>query len=418
MSEENGLSKYRFIILLALIPIIVSTEVMWLSLAPISSMAEAYYGVSSLSIAMFSMSYMIMYIVFSLPASWIVDKFGYRVSLMIGAALTAVFGLIRAFFADNFTLVLIAQFMIAIGQPFLLNISTKVPANWFPISERSTSAGILTMAQYIGFAVPMLLAPMIAENYGIPDTFLVFAIIAVVSALIAIIFTREKPLVAPPGPIAPKEDFNLISIKHLFANKAFMFVLFICLVSMGIFNTLLTLLEAILLPRGISSELAGIVGTIFVIAGIIGAVVLPIISDRMHKRVPFFIINIIVLIPVYLGFTFVQNFPLLAVLAGIAGFLTMGVAPILFQHGTEVAYPLQEGTSLGVILLMGQISGAFFVYLFDFLQNTTGSVVWPMLFVVMLTAIELPLALRMKESALNSSQTNGKRKTSDRFLAS
>ena len=401
MSEKNGLSKYRFIILLAIIPIIVSTEVMWLSLAPISSMAEEYYGVSSLSIAMFSMSYMIMYIIFSLPASWAVDKFGYRFSLMIGAALTAVFGLVRAFFADNFTIVLIAQFMIAIGQPFLLNISTKVPANWFPITERSTAAGLLTMAQYIGFAVPMLLAPMIAKNYGIADTFLVFAIIALVSALIAILFTREKPRVAPPGPVAPKEDFNIKSLKNLFTNKAFLFVLLICLISMGIFNTLLTLLETILLPRGISSEMAGMIGSIFVVAGIIGAVVLPIISDSIHIRIPFFIINISILIPVYLGFTFVQSFPLLAILAGIAGFLTMGVAPILFQHGTEVAYPLQEGTSLGSILLMGQISGALFVYLFNLIQNTTGSVIWPMLFVVILTAIELPIALRMKESKLN-----------------
>ena len=93
---------------------------------------------------------------------------------------------------------------------------------------------------------------------------------------------------------------------------------------------------------------------------------------------------------------------MLAVLAGIAGFLTMGVAPILFQHGTEVAYPLPEGTSLGVILLMGQISGALFVYLFDVLQNASGSTLLPMLCIVALTAAELPATLRMKESKLNT----------------
>jgi FLVCR family MFS transporter 7 len=116
----------------------------------------------------------------------------------------------------------------------------------------------------------------------------------------------------------------------------------------------------------------------------------------------FFILNVTLLIPVYLAFTFVENYPLLAVLAGIAGFLTMGVAPILFQHGTEVAYPLPEGTSLGVILLMGQISGALFVYLFDLIQTASGSATWPMLFVVALTVLELPITLRMKESKLNT----------------
>jgi len=403
MPEKNGLSAYRWFILLAIVPIIISTEIMWLSLAPISSMAENFYGVGSMSISLFSMSYMIMYIVFSFPASWVVDRFGYRHSLIIGASITAVFGLIRAIFADNFTIVLLAQFIIAIGQPFLLNISTKVPANWFPVYERSTAAGILTMAQYLGFAVPMVLSPMIAESYGIPSTFMIFAIIAIVSALIAIIFTREKPPVAPPGPIAPKEDLSLASIKKLFTKKAFVLPLFICFISMGIFNALLTLIEAILLPRGISSAQAGIVGAVFVIAGVIGAVVLPIVSDKLHVRIPFFVGVISLLIPLYLGFTFVNNYILLVIIAAIAGFAIMGVAPILFQYGAEVAYPIQEGTSLGVILLMGQISGVLFVYLFEILQNAAGSVVLPMLLFVALTVVELPATLKMKESDITLS---------------
>ncbi len=405
MLKENGLSPYRWLILLAIVPIIISTEMMWLSLAPISSMAEGFYGVSSMSISLFSMSYMIMYIIFSLPASWIVDKFGYRYSLIIGASITAIFGVLRAIFADHFIVVLITQFTIAIGQPFLLNISTKVPANWFPVSERSTAAGILTMAQYLGFAVPMLAAPIIAESSGIPQTFMVFAIIAVVSALLAILFTKEKPATPPPGPVAQREDFSLLFVKKLLQKKDFLLVLFICFISMGIFNALLTLIEAILLPRGITSAQAGIVGAVFVVAGIIGAVVLPIISDNTHIRAPFFIGTISLLIPLYLGLTFVENFILLAIIAGIAGFSIMGVAPILFQHGAEVAYPIQEGTSLGVILLMGQVSGALFVYLFEILQGATGSVILPMLLTVVLTAAELPATLRIKESSLNTQKS-------------
>ncbi len=407
MSKENGLSPYRWLILLAIVPIIISTEMMWLSLAPISSRAESYYGVSGMSIALFSMSYMIMYIIFSLPASWIVDKYGYRYSLIIGASITAVFGLVRAIFADNFTIVLISQFIIAIGQPFLLNISTKVPANWFPVSERSTAAGILTMAQYLGFAVPMLLAPMIAESSGIPYTLMVFALISIISALIAIVFTREKPSVPPPGPVAPTEDLSFVSVKKLFANKSFVLVLFICFISMGIFNTILTLIESILIPRGITSAQAGIVGAVFVIAGVMGAVILPIISDNLHKRSPFFVGTIALLVPLYLGITFVENFILLAIIAGVAGFSIMGVAPILFQHGAEVAYPIQEGTSLGVILLMGQISGALFVYLFEVLQNSYGSPKLPMILVVVLTLLELPVTLRMKESDFSMEKAEG-----------
>lgn len=400
VSVSVSVSPYRWVILLAIMPIIISTEMMWLSLAPISSLAESYYHVDSMSIAILSMSYMIMYIIFSLPASWVIDKFGYRYSLIIGASLTAVFGLTRALFSDTFTIVLISQFIIAIGQPFLLNISTKVPANWFPINERATAAGILTMAQYIGFAVPMIISPLIAEASGIHNLLVIFAIIAIISAIISIVFTKEKPAIAPLGSIINSEELDISHAKDLFSNKPYMLVLLICFISMGIFNAILTLIEPILLPRGITSVQAGVVGAIFVVTGIMGAVILPIISDKLGRRVPLFIGAISILVPLFLGLTFISNFSLICVIAGFTGFVIMGVAPILFQYGSEVAYPIKEGTSLGVILLMGQISGALFVYIFEAVSGSSGSVVLPMIFIVLISAFEVPFTLRMKESAL------------------
>ena len=398
--EKQGVSAYRWVILAAIVPIIAATEMMWLSLAPISSQAAGFFKVSDMNIALFSMSYMIMYILFALPASWVIDRFGFRASLTIGALLTAVFGLARAYFIRDFTLVLASQFLIAIGQPFLLNITTKVPANWFPASERATAAGLLTMAQYVGFALAMVLSPMLAERGGIPAVLWVFGLVAVVAALIAIVFTREKPLVPPPGPVASQEGFTFTSFKALFRKRAFVLVLIAGFISIGIFNTVLTLLESILAPRGISSVQAGMVGGVFVVAGVAGAVVLPIISDKLHTRVPMFVAAVALLAPLYLGFAYLQDFNLITICAGLAGFSTMGVAPVLFQYGSEVAYPIPEGTSLGLILLMGQISGALFVYLFELLNKASGSVIVPMLCVVVLTLLEVPFALQMKESKL------------------
>lgn len=400
--KETRIYPYRWVVVLAILPIIISTEIMWLSLAPISSMAESFYNVSGMSVALFSMSYMIMFIIFSLPASWVVDNYGFRHSLIFGSLLTAVFGVARFIFADNFTLVLISQFIIAIGQPFLLNISTKVPANWFPANERSTAAGLLIMAQYIGFAIPMAVAPSIAASYGIPTVFKVFAIIAVISAVLAIVLTKERPEYPPCLEDVSREDLSLSSMKKLFKNMDYLKVLFICFISIGIFNTILTLIESILIPREITSTQAGMVGALFVIAGILGAIVLPLISDKIGIRIPIIVGALAFLIPLYLGLTFIDSYTLLCIVAFIAGFTVMGVAPILFQHGSEVAYPIQEGTSLGVVLLMGQISGVIFVAGFELLSSSTNSVVFPMLLIVGMTLCELPVAMKMKESELNS----------------
>ncbi len=413
MEQPYRVYKYRWMILAAIMPIIISTQIFWLSLSPISSFAEVFYpGAGSLGISMFAMSYFIMFVVFTFPASWVIDKYGYRTSLIIGAAGTAVFGVLRWVFAADFTLALVFQFCIAAAQPFLLNISTKVPANWFPVSERSIAAGLLTMAQYLGFIIPMVLSPILVDpnslgdalkaspdQIGIPGMFKVYAIIAVVCAVIAIALTKEKPPI-PPGPEAEKEDLSLKSIGRLFKNSAFGFVMLIVFISMGVFNTLLTEIEAILGPRGISSDEAGLVGAVFVICGVIGAFVLPLISDKKRTRTPLFIVAISLLVPLYLGITFLSDFALLCIAAGIAGFAIMGVAPILFQHGAEVAYPVKEGTSFGVIILMGQISGTLFVLLFEFLNGATHSILLPMLIFIGLSALQIPFTTRMKESKI------------------
>lgn len=395
--ENYRTYKYRWVILCAIIPIIICTEMFWLTLAPIASEAEAFYKVDPMLITLFAMSYLIMYIIFTLPASRVIDRFGYRTSLIIGATITAVFGILRAVFATNFTAVIIFQFLIAIGQPFLLNVTTKVPANWFPVTERSTAAGLLTMAQYLGFVVPMVLSPFIFNKYGMQNLMTIFAIIAVACALIAIVFTKERPPI-PPGPEAEKEDLSIKSMGRLFKNFNFLYVLIIVFVSMGIFNTLLSLIDGILEPRGFDAEQSGLVGAVFVIAGVIGAVILPIISDKIRKRTPLFIVAIALLVPLYLGITFLSGFATVMVVAGVAGFTIMGVAPILFQHGAEVAYPAQEGTSFGLILLMGQISGVLFMLMFEAISGEVGNIVLPMLIFVGLTAILIPITIKMKES--------------------
>ncbi len=413
MEARTAVTRHRWVVLFAVFPMIVSNEIMWLSIAPVSSQAQQYYGVGATAIDLLSISYMIMFILFSIPASWAIDRFGFRTSLIVGALLTAVFSVVRAAFADDFMIVLVAQFLIALGQPFLLNISTKVPANWFPIQERSTAAGILTMAQYVGFAVPMLLSPMLAGAHeaagaGIPRMMWVYAAVACASAVIAIGLTRERPEVPPPGPAGEAQQFSTDTFARLFRNGAYVRVLVVCFLSMGIFNTILTVLESILLPGGLSSAQAGVIGAVFVLAGVVGAVVLPIASDARHVRIPFLVAAVSLLTAAYLGFAFLHSFPVLVAVGALAGFSIMGVAPILFQHGTEVAYPVQEGTSLGLVLLMGQISGVLFVLVFEAATSATGGPTAAMLGVVALTALQVPIVWSMRESGLDTQGAPGR----------
>lgn len=405
MKKEN-VSPYRWVVLIATIPIIISTEMVWLTFSPIASVIAEHYGVSGFAVDMLATSYMLMFIVFCLPAAYVIDRFGFRRSLIIGALLTGIFAVTRAAFAGSFAAVAVSQFIIAIGQPFLLNITTKAAANWFPFEERATADGILTMAQYVGFTVPMVLSPVLVESAGVQKMLFVYAVIAIVSMLAVLIFVREKPAVPPPGPVYERDDFSRKAIAGLFKNHGFVLCLICAFISIGIFNTILTLIETILKDRGITPAQAGIIGAAFVAAGVAGAIVLPIISDKVGVRIRFLLVAVALLVPLYLGLTFVKSFIVLVVIAAVAGFSIMGVAPILFQHSSEVAYPAQEGTSLGLILLMGQISGALFVLLFEVISGAAGSVSVPMIGIVILTAVEIPIVMRMRESKLVEQRSN------------
>jgi hypothetical protein len=52
----------------------------------------------------------------------------------------------------------------------------------------------------------------------------------------------------------------------------------------------------------------------------------------------------------------------LLVAAFIMGFFLLSAGPIGFQYGAEITHPTPEGTSNGLLILMGQISGILFIF--------------------------------------------------------
>jgi MFS family permease len=139
---------------------------LWITFAAVTSSAASYYGVSDLAIGLLSISFMVVYLVVSIPASWAIDTWGMRAAVGVGAVFTAVFGLMRGLVASNYGLVLAAQIGIAIGQPFILNAVTKVAARWFPLEERATAAGLGSLAIYVGIVTGLALKPFLTAQLG------------------------------------------------------------------------------------------------------------------------------------------------------------------------------------------------------------------------------------------------------------
>lgn len=399
--SEFKIYGYRWIMLVVYMFIVAMNQLLWITFAPITSEAVHYYGVSELWIGILSMSFMVIFILFSIPASWIIDTYGIRIGVGIGALLTGIFGLMRGFASTNFDLLLISQIGIAIGQPFLLNAITKLSARWFPINERATASGLGTLAMYVGILAGMIFTPFLSLSSGIDGMLYFYGILSVIAAVVFILFAKEGPPTAACLPGQEERALVLDGFKIIFRSKDFLWLMLIFFIGLGIFNSVTTWIEAILNPRNISVTEAGIAGGVMIAAGIAGAMVIPFLSDRYRRRVPFIQLALVGATLGLIGISYSTSYPIIVLSGAVLGFFLLSSGPIGFQYGAEITYPASEGSSNGLLLMMGQISGIAFIFGMDiFKSKTDGSMSNPLMVLIGLMVISLVASTRLKESAM------------------
>ncbi len=390
---------YRWIVLLFYSLFHAVMQMLWITFAPITGDAAKFYGVSALEIGLLAMSFMIVYIFVSVPASWAIDTYGIRKGVGIGAVLTGIFGFTRGYFGDNYTMVLISMIGIAVAQPFLLNSVTAMAARWFPLKERATAAGIAVLAQFIGIIVAMAVTPFLKNTYGIPGMLNIYGIITVVCIICYLIFVKE----APPTPPAESDIERVLvfdGIKHIFKLRDMILLITLFFIGLGIFNAITTWIEQMIAPRGFDEIQAGTLGALLMVGGIVGCLILPPLSDKFRRRKIFIVICVILTVPGLVGLTFVANYTLLLISGFILGFFFMPAGPIIYQYSAEISYPAPEATSQGLLVLAGQISGIIFIFGMDMFRTETGSMTPFLIAMIVLAMVNIILAFTLKESTM------------------
>jgi cyanate permease len=390
---------YRWIMLIAFMIIVALNQLLWITFAPITGKAALFYGVSDLSIGLLSMIFMIVYVFVSIPASWVIDTYGIRVGVGIGAAMTGVFGLLRGLLAADYNWVLVSQIMLAIGQPFILNAVTTVAARWFPIRERATASGLGTLAMYLGIVGGLALTPYLTLQNGIKGMLTAYGIASVAAAAVFFAAARERPPTPPCLPGQEERSLVLDGFRQTLRRKDFILLMAVFFVGLGAFNAITTWIEDIVRPRGFSITQAGNAGGLMVVGGVIGALIIPMLSDRLRKRTPFLVLALAGAILGLIGVTVATTVPLLFVSSLVMGFFLLSAGPVGFQYGAELAYPAPEGMSNGLLLLMGQISGIVFILGMDGFKNrATGSMTASLIALIGLMALSLLVCTKLKEA--------------------
>ena len=160
----------------------------------------------------------------------------------------------------------------------------------------------------------------------------------------------------------------------------------------------MTCLSDMLNARGFSSDQSGLLGGVIIVGGLFGAVIIPLLSDRMKKRSIFLSVSVIASLFGIAGLSYLSSYAALVASSALAGFFLMGAGPLIFQFGTEVAYPVPEGTSYGLLMGSGQVSGVVFILLLYVMRAPNGSMALPLTLLLALMIAAAGISLRVQES--------------------
>lgn len=404
MQRQVTVYGYRWVVLAAFMAVNLTIQLLWISYAPISSRATSYYGVSALAIGLLAMSFMLVYIPLSLPAAYLIDRRGLRAAAGFGALLAGAAGVVRGLAGPHYLLVLVATLGAAVAQPFLLNAWTTLSNHWFPHSQRATAVSLITLANLVGTGIGMALTPLLVTSLTVGSVQLLYGACALAAGIGFVTVARDRPPTPPDLDGDEPRALMLDGVRHALGVRAFAVFLLMAFVAMGVFNGVSTWVEEIVRPRGFSSADAGDLGALLLLGGVIGAVVLSALSDRVQRRVPFIALALLVAAPALVGIALAGTRLGLFVAGFMLGFFMTSALPVGMQYAAEITRPTPEGTSNGLIQLAGQTS-VVFVLLMALTRTASGSFVPSLTVLAGLLLVSGLVALRMPEPAWTRTPT-------------
>lgn len=396
--------RYRWVVLAVYMYVSALTQLYWLNFAAIETFVEERFSIPASSVMWFTLVFPLVYVLLSMPAGIIIDRKGFKYGVGIGAVFTGVFAMLRLVNTDSFTVLLISQIGIAIGQPFVLNGVTKLVVTWFPQKEEATAVGLGSLALLVGMMVGLGATPALVQYLGFETMLPIYGVLGVLGILLFFLLAKPRPATPAREAETQQEITGWQGIKHILKMRDFVILGFIALIGIGVFNGLATWLEKILNElHQIPMTDAGIIAAILILSGIIGCIVIPMISDRIMRRKPFLLLASAVGTVSIIALIVAKGFEANVVNGIFLGFFLISALPIMLTMSAEITGARFAGISVGYLQLLGNAAAVAIVPIMESMRNTTGQFIWPLAFIAGLLGISLILALVIREPAAKPS---------------
>ncbi len=351
--------KNKWVVLAAFWILIFSYGANWFAVAPLLTDLEKNYGIGGMQSHLLLSIIGLFVIFFAWPAGNIVDKKGPRLSVFIGSLFMVMGFGGRTLLNESYLELLFATSLAGIGFAWILVALAPQMIQWFE-EKASLAIGLTSSGLFIGFGTGSVLAPHIKTYGGITTVYEFFAILAILSFLIYLIFGRDKKIMR-------KEKAKFMEgMKSIFSSKNALVYPFI-----GFFIIGTTLSASALIPKII--EGGGNVISIMVFGCAIGAFAYPYVARKYGiKKVA--IIAALLSLSFWIPFYFDIKYSIYFVAAFLFGIFLQATWPIALhcQETEKGVNEKNEGIASSLYISISNMGGAILPVIIGYFSLKNG----------------------------------------------
>ncbi len=364
--------SYRWVVLVLFMFQVILTQFLWLNFAPIQPTIEKLLNITDFQFVLLLSVFNLSNLLFSLPVGAILDSKGFKFTVGVGSVIMAVAVLLRLR-SDSYAWILAGQIGIAIAQPFIVNSGAKLASVWFNKNEEALANGFASMAMFLGMIAALVITPIIIQHMDLFHIIAIYDGVTVAGSILFLLFAKDNPSISTTVKKEEQVYHPIQAYKELFKIKDMIMLALIMFIGVGFFNGITNWLDKLLGPQGFSEEQSGIIVGILIAGGIVGAIVIPILSDLVKRRKPFLIVGTIAAGVFMYPLMHTRSYTTAIVLAAILGFLVISLLPIIFQMSIEIVGERLTGSATGMLWVFGATGAIITIYSIEAIANITSN---------------------------------------------
>jgi cyanate permease len=338
-------------------------------------------------------SWQLVFIVASIGAGNLLDRWCERKSLLAGILLIGLSACLR-YFSNGFGTLFSIVALIGLGGPMISAGEPKTISLWFEGKSRGMALGIYMTGSSVGVLLGFALTNSVVMplvDYSWRTTFLIYGILAFATGLLWWFLSRDVKSATPTKRMGIFKALNQIArIRNV------QLVLILGLLSLASFHGVMNWLPRILETGGMSPTLAGFAASAYIIAGMPAVMVFPHVIPLHFRGRSLALFALCVAIALYgvIGTSGVLQFIALVILGG-AGFVFVPIPLLVLMDSSRIPSEYL-GSANGIFLCIAQFGGFLALLVMGVLFDITEGFLVGMLLLAALNLVIMPVTFRFR----------------------